>query len=85
MDETIVVVDVATGAYYSLNETASLVWQAIAEGNGTEDAVCRILGEYEVEAPVLREHVSACVVDWLKEGLICDKGVARDEKEKDPG
>lgn len=70
MDGLVIIVDLESGAYFSLNSTASDIWQAIVSGK-TEEEVKKIISEkYEVEGETIDKDVSACIDSWLSENLI---------------
>jgi len=70
MDGLIIVVNTESGAYYSLNKTASEIWKQIAAGN-SEQEVSKAIGErYEVSEEEVRSDLEACLKNWLDEKLI---------------
>jgi hypothetical protein len=43
-----VLVDLDTKRYYQLNETATLIWRALTDGNSKEDVVRSLTSAYDV-------------------------------------
>jgi len=76
MGDTAVIVNVSTGAYYSLNATASEIWQNVAAGKSEEDILQILLESYAIDAEQLRADISECVREWSEEGLISGAGVS---------
>jgi Coenzyme PQQ synthesis protein D (PqqD) len=58
-----VLVDLNTKRYYQLNETATMVWQAIERGH----AVDQIASELESVYDISRDHASASVSRIISE------------------
>ena len=56
-----ILVDLNTKQYYQLNETGSLVWRGLENGNSVEEIVSEMEGIYEVSA----EHAQASVKKLL--------------------
>jgi hypothetical protein len=52
-----VLVDLNTKRYYQLNETATIVWQAVERGHSVDQIAAELESIYEVS----REHASANV------------------------
>ncbi|HLL75784.1 MAG TPA: PqqD family protein [Pyrinomonadaceae bacterium] len=50
-----VLVDLNTKRYYTLNETAALIWRALERGEGAEEIVRQLTEAYDVTA----EHAAA--------------------------
>ncbi len=78
IDGLVIVVNVETGAYYSLNETASVVW-TLAAGGATAEAIAdHVCSGYDVPEPRVRADVARCLEEWMDSGLMVvvdgDKG-----------
>jgi len=70
MDGLIIVVNTESGAYYSLNKTASEIWKQIAAGN-SEQEVSKAVGEkYDVSEAEVQPDLESCLKNWLEEKLI---------------
>ena len=73
LDGLIVVVDTESGAYYSLNKTASEMWKELVDGKAKE-AVVKILEEkYNVPGTELQNDLDGCIAEWRKQNLIIEK------------
>jgi hypothetical protein len=60
-----VLVDLDTKRYYQLNETATLIWRALADGKSKEDVVGNLTSVYDVTAEDAEKSVDQ-VVQHLK-------------------
>ena len=56
-----VLVDLNTKRYYTLNETAALIWRALERGDGAEEIVRQLVEAYEVTP----EHAAASLEKTL--------------------
>jgi hypothetical protein len=73
MDGLVIVVNTVSGNYYSLNKTASDIWQEVVAGKSVQEVHEGITKKYTVDEETLREDIKKCVEDWQKEGLIEQK------------
>jgi hypothetical protein len=74
VDGEVIVIDLATGAYYSLPGTASEVWQAITVGGSRDQIAARVTGRYGHESALIRG-----VVDGFLDQLLAEELVVVDE------
>lgn len=70
VDDEVLVLQVRTGYYYSLNGTGALVWEALAKGEAVPRICARLRREYAVAAAVAERDVSALLADLAAEGLL---------------
>lgn len=76
MDDLVIVVDIGTGAYYSLNKTASNIWENIVSGKSHEEIKESLADIFDVEAvaaEALQTDITGCIDEWLANGLIAQK------------
>jgi len=73
IDDEVVIIDLASGAYYSLDHCGSLVWQALDTGLTVGQAVERLLERYSGEPEPMRQSVALFVSQLVDEGLITDR------------
>lgn len=59
----VVVLQYETGAYWTLNDTASFIWKAIIDGGTADQVVDRLAAEFNVS----RESAQADVSEFLKD------------------
>lgn len=73
LDGEAVILDLASGTYYGLNEVGTRIWILLAEGHG-EDAIAAALSdEYEVTTEDAHRHVRELVADLLARRLILER------------
>lgn len=73
MDGLVIVVNTVSGNYYSLNKTASDIWQDVFAGKSVEEVYEGITKKYTVDEKTLRDDIKKCIQDWQKEELIVKK------------
>jgi hypothetical protein len=66
----VVIVNLDSGAYYSLEGTAQWIWQAVLDGFNQEQIVEKGLAEFDVEASELRAAVTDLLAQLQAEGII---------------
>jgi hypothetical protein len=72
----VVLLNLDTSDYYTLNEVASLIWREVAEGTSREGILERILDEYDCNADEARADLDAQLGHFLEEGLLEDVPLA---------
>jgi hypothetical protein len=70
VDDEVVILDLETSVYYSLNETASDIWELIGKGLSEDDIAEEIAGRYDQKAASVKKDVTALVKKLKKEKLI---------------
>ncbi len=65
-----VVLNLKSSAYYSLNETAAVLWETLGEGRTPLQAVERLCAEFDEDADAVSRDVEAAVAELLSERLI---------------
>ncbi len=71
INDKVVAVNVTTGDYYTLNATASAIWNAIADNKSREEIVEIIKEEFEdVPAADLEADIDAQLQEWKELALI---------------
>jgi len=73
IDDEVVIINLASGAYYSLDHCGSLVWQALDAGLTVGQTVERLQHRYAGEPEPMTESVALFVSQLLEEGLITDR------------
>lgn len=69
LDEA-VLLDAQAGAYFSANASASLILQALIEGDTSHRIAEKLVARYVVDEDRAVNDVQACIDDWLARGLI---------------
>jgi len=70
MEDLIVVVDVKSGDYYSLNATASLIWRNLSDGKETGQIVESLREAFDANDCEVEKDVESCIRHWCDNGLI---------------
>lgn len=81
MGNEIVIINLETGYYYSLNETAALIWSLIAEKLSLQQIIDCIANNYSVGKETSTEDTKGFLVQLAKEALIVESnGTGSNEK-----
>ena len=70
VNDEVVLLSMATGKYYGLNDVASKLWRLLGENGKCEDAISVLLDEYDVPEEQLRSDVSEIVGKMVTDGLL---------------
>lgn len=70
VDGEVIIIDLATGVYYSLPGTASEIWQAITVGGSRDEIIARVAGRYGQEPASIRGTVDDFLDHLLEEDLV---------------
>ncbi|NOT56167.1 MAG: PqqD family protein [Deltaproteobacteria bacterium] len=65
-----VILNLASGTYFGLNEVGTRMWHLLAEHGETEPVLATVLAEYEVEEAPLRQDLDALLHILVEKGLI---------------
>ena len=72
MGNEVVVINLETGHYYSLNETAALIWSLISEGLSCQQIFNYIAHNYAVEKETAIEDAKDLLIQLINEALIVE-------------
>jgi Coenzyme PQQ synthesis protein D (PqqD) len=70
LDGEVIVVNLDTGTYYSLAESAADIWTAVEGGASVDETVDELLGRYEAVRPDVETAVTRFVHELEEEELI---------------
>lgn len=70
LDGEAVLLDLASGTYFGLNEVGARLWDLLAAGSTVGDARRTLLAEFEVEEQVLRGDVAALIGELEQRKLV---------------
>jgi len=70
LDGQTIIIDFATGSYFSANETATLIWQQIAQNASVDRILQALTQSYAGEADVIRHAVEQFLDELQRESLI---------------
>ncbi len=66
----LVLLDLATGTYFGLDEVGLEIWKLISQGQGLEQIVQALLAQYEVGEADLRRDVESLLAQLADKGLV---------------
>ena len=69
-DGTGVLLNVTTKFYYTLSETAVVVWRKLQEGSAVDGAIAALVADFEVERAEAEKDVEALLEELLSDGLV---------------
>ncbi len=80
LDGEAVLLNVATGAYFGLNPSATRMWQLLEELQDTTRMRDRMLEEFEVEPSELARDIEAFLDEMSRRGLLVVASEASDAR-----
>lgn len=69
-DEEVVLLNVESGDYYSLNPLGAFIWKLIVEGLDESQIVNRIVTEYDVEPTQASKDLAELIKEFRKEKFL---------------
>lgn len=74
IDGETIIVNLDTGFYYSVNETATIIWNKLQENNSLKNISHFFLNHYDVEKDTLEKYMTETISVFLKDELIVESG-----------
>lgn len=74
IDGEAIIMNLATGAYYSMDGAGAALWELLELGCSRDEAVNALADRYAVDPEVLSRDVNAVIEDLLAEELIAEAG-----------
>jgi hypothetical protein len=65
-----VILNLASGTYFGLNEVGTRMWNLLAEHGSSEQVLAPLLAEYDVEEAQLRQDFETLLYTLVEKGLI---------------
>lgn len=65
-----VILDLEKGNYFTLNDTASVIWEAMVAGRPVDDIASGLVESFDVSPDRAREDVAETVALLVKEGVL---------------
>ena len=65
-----VLLNLETERYYGLDETGTRMWQVVTAARSIDNAYVELLSEFDVEAELLRLHLSELLGRLVENGLL---------------
>jgi hypothetical protein len=72
IDGETIIVNLDTGFYYSVNETATIIWNKLQENNSLKNISHFFLNHYDVEKDTLEKYMTQIISLFLKDDLILE-------------
>jgi hypothetical protein len=66
----VVILNLADGVYYGLNEVGAHVWELLAQPRSVQEIEQRLLDEYDVDSETCRSQVRTLLTNLYEIGLI---------------
>lgn len=73
LDGEAVLLDLASGKYFSLNRSATRMWELLAERRGVEQVVAQVLNEFSADEATVRADLAALIADLLAKGILIER------------
>ncbi|OOZ41168.1 hypothetical protein BOW53_04685 [Solemya pervernicosa gill symbiont] len=70
IDGEVIVVDFLNGAYFSLRETAALIWQALLNGKSVTHIISEYIDQYPEQREQIESTIPAFVESLVEDGLL---------------
>lgn len=70
LDGEAVLLDLGSGKYFSLNPTATRMWQLLGERGNLEEVLDVLRREFDVERATLAQDLEALVADLIAKGVL---------------
>jgi hypothetical protein len=69
-DDEIVLLDIDSGDYYTLNSSGAFIWKKLAEDFDENQIINAIVSEYNIEPSVAKKDLNDIILDFTKEKLL---------------
>lgn len=70
VDDEIVILDLNTSVYYSLNEVGARMWELLAESLPPEEVAKRVCAEYDTTPKVARKDLEGLIAELRRQELL---------------
>lgn len=70
VDGKVVILDTASGDYYTLNETATVVWESLLEGRNLDETTEKLMAVFEVDPAEARADIQALIDSFFRDGFL---------------
>jgi hypothetical protein len=70
LEDEVIIINVATGSYFSGSGSAADVWSLVSRGTSIADTVRRLAAEYTCDEETVARDVSKCIDLLVERGLI---------------
>lgn len=70
LNDEVIIINLASAAYYSGSGTASDLWTLICQGASTDEAAALLASAYKCDESVVSEDIGACLASLVKAGIV---------------
>lgn len=70
VDDSFVMIHIATGQYIAMNSTAAAVWEVLEQPSDEDTIVAKLLEQFDVEPDQCRESVRRLMADFEQRELV---------------
>ena len=70
LDKEVVLLNIANGDYYNLDDIASIIWEDMKEAVEVRGLVSNLMEKYSVERSVCEKDVCALLNTFVEDGLV---------------
>lgn len=70
VDNEVLLLDTVSGHYFSLNDSASKIWNFLAEGNSLEQAAQRLSETYDISVEAARADIDELLILLKEEHIL---------------
>ncbi len=70
LDGEAVLLDLASGTYFGLNEVGSDIWEILSSGVTVDEVVRRIVTQFEVDSATARRDLEELLSELTSRGLV---------------
>jgi hypothetical protein len=74
IDDDVVVIDLRNSDYFSLNESAAVIWPLLSEGADRGQLVDALVAAYDVDASTAQRDVDGLLADLRARKIILEAG-----------
>jgi hypothetical protein len=76
LEDEVIIINVATGSYYSGSGPAADLWTLFSQGASIEEAARKLASEYSTDEESVLDDINRCVGFLLERGLLKGNGLA---------
>jgi hypothetical protein len=72
IDDELVMMSIETGKYYTLNRTATAIWNALDQAKSLNDVVNILIQQFDVPEQICRQDVETCLKTVVNHQLVTE-------------
>ena len=70
IDDEAIIINLANGVYYSMDNAAGLVWQMLERGHSLKEVITSVIARYDIPAEQARADVTRLVEELVQENVV---------------